>query len=117
MNKQKKSRAIPGLFAAAQNLTAGPCRRRLGRHPMLLAIAIRRVSDPRLTRAGDWQSLFDGKTLKGWKSTDFAGRGEVTVEEGKLMLHSEVMLTGVSWTNELPRINYEVSLDAMKVDG
>ena len=27
------------------------------------------------------------------------------------------MLTGVSYTNELPRIDYEVSLEAMKIDG
>ena len=47
------------------------------------------------TRAGEWQILFDGKTLEGWKVTDFAGRGEVNVENGRLMLHSGVMLTGV----------------------
>ncbi len=69
------------------------------------------------SRAGEWQSLFDGKTLEGWKITDFAGHGKVTVENGRLLLHSGVMLTGVSWTNTLPKIDYEVSLEAMKVDG
>jgi type 1 glutamine amidotransferase len=33
------------------------------------------------------------------------------------MLHSGAMLSGVSYTNDLPRIDYEVSLEAMKVDG
>jgi type 1 glutamine amidotransferase len=69
------------------------------------------------SRAGEWQSLFDGKTLEGWRITDFAGHGEVKVENGRLMLHSGVMLTGVSWTNTLPKIDYELSLEAMKVDG
>src|SRR5262245_14712276 len=69
------------------------------------------------SRAGEWQSLFDGKTLEGWKVTDFAGHGEVKVESGRLTLHSGVMLTGVSWTNTLPKIDYEVSLEAMKVEG
>src|SRR2546425_3385704 len=69
------------------------------------------------SRAAEWQSLFDGKTLAGWKITDFAGHGEVNVENGRLMLHSGVMLTGVSWTNTLPKTDYEVSLEAMKVDG
>ncbi|PYK97449.1 MAG: DUF1080 domain-containing protein [Verrucomicrobia bacterium] len=64
-----------------------------------------------------WKDFFDGRTLAGWKITDFAGHGEVTVENGRLLLHSGVMLTGVSLTNELPKIDYEVSLDAMKVDG
>ena len=59
--------------------------------------------------------LFDGKTLRGWQITDFAGHGEVKVEDGKLILESGVM-TGVTWTNETPRMNYG-SLEAMRVDG
>ena len=64
-----------------------------------------------------WNNLFDGQTLKGWKITDFAGHGEVTVENGQVLIHSGVMLTGMSWTNGIPKIDYEVSLEAMKVDG
>src|SRR2546423_6026267 len=30
--------------------------------------------------AGDWQNLFDGKSLAGWMRTGFAGAGEVHVE-------------------------------------
>jgi type 1 glutamine amidotransferase len=67
--------------------------------------------------ASAWKSLFDGKTLSGWKITDFAGQGGVAVENGQLMLHSGALLTGVSWTNEIPKTDYEVTLDAMKVDG
>ena len=67
---------------------------------------------------GAWRSLFDGKTLEGWAVTDFAGRGDVTVEDGKIVLENGVM-TGVNWTNAgvLPLINYEIALDAMRVDG
>lgn len=65
-----------------------------------------------------WQSLFDGRTLAGWAVTDFAGRGEVKVENGNIVLETGIM-TGVNWTNTpaLPRINYEVALDAMRVEG
>lgn len=65
-----------------------------------------------------WKSLFDGKTLAGWKPTDFAGRGEVNVKEGKIILESGQM-TGITWTNanDLPRMNYEISLEAMRVEG
>src|SRR5262245_1952623 len=38
------------------------------------------------TQSTNWQSLFDGKTLTGWKETDFAGRGAVKVESGQLLL-------------------------------
>ena len=62
--------------------------------------------------------LFDGKTLRGWTSTDFAGRGEVKVNDGEIKLGMGYM-TGITWTNAnaLPRMNYEISLDAMRVDG
>lgn len=64
-----------------------------------------------------WKSLFDGKTLKGWKVADFAGGGKVEVEKGQLKLHSGLALTGVTWTNEVPKTNYEIALEAMKVEG
>src|SRR5436190_20117876 len=68
------------------------------------------------SKSDGWQSLFDGKTLRGWAITDFAGRGEVQVEDGKIMLGQGVM-TGVTWTNPYPKMNYEVALDAMRVEG
>ena len=71
---------------------------------------------PGTTATTNWQSLFDGKSLAGWKETDFAGRGGVKVESGKMLLESGVM-TGVTWTNELPRMDYELSLEAMRVEG
>lgn len=61
-------------------------------------------------------SLFDGKTLTGWAITDFAGHGDVRVEDGRILLESGTM-TGVTWTNDLPRMNYEISLEAMRVVG
>ncbi len=63
-----------------------------------------------------WKSYFDGKTLKGWKVTDFAGHGEVSVKDGTIVLEMGQM-TGITWTNDLPTMNYEISLEAMRVDG
>lgn len=64
-----------------------------------------------------WKPLFDGKSLKDWKSTNFGGEGEVWVKDGQLMLEFGSSLTGVTATRELPKTNYEVRLDAMRVDG
>jgi hypothetical protein len=65
-----------------------------------------------------WESLFDGKTLGHWKATDFGGQGESKVEDGKLLLTHGESLTGVTWQGEPPvRMNYEIELDAMRVDG
>jgi type 1 glutamine amidotransferase len=117
MNKSKPFAAIPGLRVVTANATPTPRRGRLWPHPLMLAIALFALTSPAPGHGADWQNLFDGKSLNGWKVTEFAGRGEVNVENGRLLLHSGVMLTGVSYTNDLPRIDYEVSLDAMKVDG
>ena len=64
----------------------------------------------------DWRTLFDGQTLKGWAITDFGGHGDVKVSDGRIILGNGVM-TGVTWTSDIPRMNYEVELEAMRVDG
>ncbi|MHC1763167.1 MAG: family 16 glycoside hydrolase [Verrucomicrobiia bacterium] len=77
---------------------------------------------------GEWKPLFDGKTLKGWKITDFAGHGEVAVDpqfrgDPKLpaapaiVAEMGAILTGVTLTNPAPEGEYEVTLEAMKVEG
>jgi hypothetical protein len=68
--------------------------------------------------AAKWESLFDGKTLGHWKATDFGGQGESKAEDGKLLLTHGESLTGVTWQGEPPaRMNYEIELDAQRVDG
>ena len=63
--------------------------------------------------------LFDGKTLGGWKQTNFAGGGEVTVENGQLIINAGESLSGITWkdADKLPKDNFEISLSAMKVKG
>ena len=63
--------------------------------------------------------LFDGKTLEGWKKTNFAGAGEIKVEDGQLKLEMGDSLTGVTWKDaeKLPKDNYEITLSAMKLKG
>src|SRR5439155_24549174 len=67
----------------------------------------------------EWKSLFDGKALGNWKSTDFGGQGEVKVEKGELILETGEPLTGVTWQkkDELPRDNFEITLEAIKLKG
>jgi hypothetical protein len=66
----------------------------------------------------DWRSLFDGKTLSNWKSTNFGGEGEVKVQNGRIILGMGATLTGITWAGgEIPRMDYEISLEAMKVSG
>jgi hypothetical protein len=61
----------------------------------------------------------DGKDLPGWKITDFGGHGEIIVEKGEIEIERGAELSGINWTNAsiLPKVNYEIELDAMKLDG
>jgi len=65
----------------------------------------------------EWTPLFDGKTLTGWKKTDFINAGEPSVENKQLMLNAGEILSGVTWTKDFPTINYEIRLEAMRVSG
>lgn len=64
-----------------------------------------------------WESLFDGQSLRGWRETQFAGRGEVAIESGLIALKMGDPFTGINYTNEFPKMNYEIALDAMRVSG
>jgi hypothetical protein len=55
----------------------------------------------------EWTPLFDGRTLNGWKVTDF----------GELILGVGSNLTGVTIDRPIPQTNYEVTLEAQRVEG
>jgi hypothetical protein len=62
-------------------------------------------------------SLFDGNTLGQWKSTDFGGQGEVAVKDGAIHMAMGSYMTGITWTGPVVRMNYEITLEAMRVEG
>ena len=66
--------------------------------------------------AGDWRPMFDGKSLANWKETPFTAHGPVRVENGTIVLGSGYM-TGVNWTGKLPSSNYEIRLEASRIQG
>ena len=74
-------------------------------------------SDDSKSQKKKWISLFDGKSLKGWEITKFGGEGDVEVKKGQLILGLGSNLTGIHTRRKLPKINYEVELEAMRVDG
>jgi hypothetical protein len=70
------------------------------------------VSHPR-----DSGYLFDGNSLKGWEITNFGPQGDVYVSGDKIILGMGDGCTGITWKEEFPTVDYEVSLEAMRVDG
>ncbi len=72
---------------------------------------------PVVSLPADGKSLFDGNSLLGWKVTAFGGHGEVEVKESQIVLSMGALLTGIQYTNPVPKVDYEVSLEAMRVSG
>ena len=63
--------------------------------------------------------LFDGKTLAGWKQTNFGGEAEASVKDGVILLPEGSDMTGITWKDakKIPTTNYVLDLEAQRVDG
>jgi hypothetical protein len=93
--------------------------------PILVCLAVAAVGfspanggDQSKRKETEWKSLFDGKSLKNWKSSPFGGEGDVTVKDGIIVMAQGSDMTGITWTgDELPKINYEVSVKAKRIEG
>ncbi len=92
---------------------------------MVIAICSSAIADDKPQKKGPKKAdkgvvkLFDGKTLAGWKLTEFGGEGDVSVKDGQLVMELGSDLTGITWKDpkKLLKTNYEISLEAMRVDG
>jgi hypothetical protein len=68
--------------------------------------------------AKGWKSLFDGKSLRGWKRADYGPVGKVEAKAGTIMLGKGKKMTGVFYSGgDFPKTDYEVTLQAKKIDG
>ena len=83
-----------------------------------------KVPPPIAQKEEKWKILFDGKSLGNWKETEFGGNGAVHIEQNfhgelpAIVVETGASLSGFNWTGEaLPKINYEITLDAMKIEG
>jgi len=63
-----------------------------------------------------WTPLFDGKSLEGWKETDFSNRGTVRVDGGAIIL-GKGYLTGITWKGGFPTTAYEIRFEAARLEG
>jgi len=81
---------------------------------VLLAFALRPVG---AADDGAWLELFDGKTLGEWTATNFGGEGLVEIDAGRIVLGFGSDLTGITWKGPIPRVDYEVRLEARREEG
>ena len=64
------------------------------------------------------QKLFNGKDLTGWMVIPFTDGGEIkATDDGVIECDIGNPLSGIVYTNTPPTMNYEISLEAMRVEG
>jgi len=89
---------------------------------LALATVLAAAEEPKPAAKGkpqpQWRSLFDGKTLAGWKATQFGAHGEPEVQDGQIVLPAGDPLTGVNREkDDVPHVNFEVAFEAQRVEG
>lgn len=62
-------------------------------------------------------SLFDGRSLGLWKVSDFSRSGAVKVADGAIRMETGNNMTGITWTGPVATMSYEITLEAMRVEG
>lgn len=76
------------------------------------------IIDPSLNiEKTGFERLFNGTGLDGWESTNFGPQGDVYVSGGQIVMSMGDGCTGITFKDSFPRINYEISLEAMKLSG
>lgn len=61
--------------------------------------------------------LFDGQTLEGWEITNFGTQGHIDAYDGKIVINYGDGASGITWTKDFPKVNYEINLEARKTTG
>ncbi len=73
---------------------------------------------PKAVTPTDWKSLWDGKLLRDWKAANYYGAGKVTVRDGAIILQRGKVMSGVVCTRgDFPKIDYELTFEAKKIEG
>ena len=89
---------------------------KLQRLACLLALFLSMTGVARSQPSSEWISMFDGKSLTGWKVAPIPGRGQVQAKDGTIQL-GKGRMTGIAWTGEFPKSNYEIRFEGARLEG
>jgi hypothetical protein len=85
--------------------------------PLVTASQAPQGASPNQGKAG-WKSLFDGKSLEGWKSADYVDSGKVHVKDGAIVMEVGKRMSGAAYArNDFPKMDYEATFEGKKVSG
>ena len=85
------------------------CHSKTERQMNIPAVEDKKITDP--------SYIFNGVSLDGWEKTDFVLPGSVYIENGEILMEMGDGCTGITWTGDPPVMDYQLSLDAKRVDG
>lgn len=111
----ESARTTQSAVAPRGEVVSLPPRERPATEIQMLSTAA--AQPPAPVEGEGWRSLFDGQSLSGWRVTDFGGGGRVELQKALLVFSMGEPFVGVNYTNEIPKVNYEVALEAMRVAG
>jgi len=84
------------------------------------AVAPTKEKSPTTVPPGEWLTMFDSRSLNGWKvvkEDSFALAGKVEVKDGAIVLGEGMPFTGVAWDGEFPKEDFEVCWEARRQGG
>lgn len=67
--------------------------------------------------AQDNRSLFNGKNLDGWEVIEFEGHGNISIADSSVIIGKGKEISGIRWTGDFPKTNYEVTIEAKRIEG
>lgn len=89
--------------------------------PCLTLTGFLRADEKPSPSAGKSIALLNGKDLDGWRvieKYDFKQHGEVKIADKAIVMEMGRPATGISWSGkDFPKMNYEVSLEAARLEG
>lgn len=65
----------------------------------------------------DEKFLFNGISLDSWEVIDYEGHGKVTVRDSVIIINKGKYVSGIRWIEDFPVTNYEVTLEAQRIEG
>lgn len=65
----------------------------------------------------DDKLLFNGVSLDKWEVIDFEGHGDITVADSSIIIGKGELISGIRWTEDFPKTNYEINLYAKRIEG
>jgi hypothetical protein len=84
-------------------------------HILLLAYTILLIATGKNIQ--DDKALFNGVSLNNWQVIESEGHGNISIVDSCIIIGKGELISGIRWTEDFPKTNYEINLDAKRTNG